>query len=93
MYLGFIFKLHHLQDRKELLNTLMTKLTTYCAYCAIQPLPLFPEDEEQDPDLEAEDLLKMLVKRVGVGTRGTGYLGTRDVWDCISVRRMLTSYI
>ena len=59
-----VIELNGLLGRKDLLNTLMNKLATYCAYCAIQPIPLFPEDEEQDPDLEADDLLKMLVKRV-----------------------------
>lgn len=59
-----VIELNGLLQRKELLNTLMNKLATYCAYCAIQPIPLFPEDEENDPDLEADDLVKMLVKRV-----------------------------
>lgn len=59
-----VIELNGLLDQRDLLNTLMNKLATYCAYCATQPIPLFPQDEEQDPELEAEDLLKMLVKRV-----------------------------
>ena len=59
-----VIELNGLLSKKDLVNTLMTKLSTYCAYNAIQPIPLFPDDEEQDPDLEADDLLKMLVKRV-----------------------------
>ena len=60
----YLIELNGLLDKRTLLNTLMNKLSTFCAYCAIQPISLFPEDEDQEQDIEAEDLLKMLVKKV-----------------------------
>ena len=59
-----VIELNGLLDKQSLLNTLMNKLATYCAYCAIQPIPLYLDDEDQDAEIEADELIKMLVKRV-----------------------------